>query len=119
MTNAFVDGTIVCLLAGTVGYAFLVDRRVRALMSALNALKPTVEAFAQAADRTEATVSTLTAGRAAVPNHDVGGGFRSARPGSPAGAPRGEARAPGLVPVPVRDDLIHRFFHPTHGGRAR
>lgn len=58
-----IDVAVLVLLVGTLGYAWLVDRRVRRLMEALRAMEPMIGSFSQAVDRTESTVSALRAAR--------------------------------------------------------
>ena len=54
-----IDLLILGLLAGTLGYAFIVDRRVRRLMSVLREMGPMVGKFSEAVDKTEDSVSLL------------------------------------------------------------
>ncbi len=54
-----IDGVILTLLAGTLGYAFLVDRRVRALMAALEDLRPMVGQFSAAVDKSETSARAM------------------------------------------------------------
>lgn len=54
-----IDLLILGLLAGTLGYAFIVDRRVRKLMSVLREMEPMVGKFSEAVDKTEDSVSLL------------------------------------------------------------
>lgn len=54
-----IDTLILALLAGTLGYAFLVDRRVRGLMHALRDLQPIVGEFSAAVDKSESSVAAL------------------------------------------------------------
>lgn len=54
-----IDGLILTLLAGTLGYAFLVDRRVRALMAALEDLRPMVGQFSAAVDKSETSARAM------------------------------------------------------------
>ncbi|MBM2575665.1 hypothetical protein JQC91_05045 [Jannaschia sp. Os4] len=116
MTIDLVDATITALLIGTVGYAFLLDRRVRALMAALQGLEPAVRAFAQAADRTEDTVMRLrtdppVAAHAHEPFRTTRQADRDRRPGQ-----RGPSDHP-VVETTAKADLIRRFFDaaPSNG----
>ena len=59
--DVLIDVIILVLLLGTLVYACLVDRRVRALMAAMQALEPVVTQFATAVDRTETSVKSLRA----------------------------------------------------------
>lgn len=54
-----IDLLILGLLAGTLGYAFIVDRRVRKLMSVLREMEPMVGKFSEAVEKTEDSVSLL------------------------------------------------------------
>lgn len=54
-----IDIVILALLVGTVGYVFLVERRVRALMEALRELEPMVGEFSAAVDKSESSVGML------------------------------------------------------------
>lgn len=56
-----IDMIILLSLAGTLGYAFLVDRKLRSLMEALRTLEPVVGQFSAAVDRTENSVRSLQA----------------------------------------------------------
>ena len=102
--TALTDILILGLLAATVGYAFVVERRVRALMHALTELQPTVNAFSNAVDRTEGSVDKL----------------RSVT--QPLQTPRRQNRSPrtsveynsepasNVLRVPVKSELIKCFF---------
>ncbi len=124
-----IDMIILLLLMGTLGYAYLVDRRVRALVGALKALEPVVDQFSVAVDRSENSVRSLRAegaARTATKRNDeppltrmvsaasgeaqgeVGADlvFRSVRmpSASPAQLPPGMARVTGKA------DLVRSFF---------
>lgn len=62
-----IDVALVVLLLGTLGYAWLVDRRVRRMMEALREMEPMIGSFSQAVDRSESTVSALRAAREVAP----------------------------------------------------
>lgn len=90
-----IDIAILGLLTATVGYAFFVERRVRALMQALSDLQPTVLAFSDAVDRSEDSVAKLkstTQGQEGAPR------------------PRQRGRAPEVLRVPAKAELIKSFF---------
>ncbi len=55
-----IDTLILLLLAGTLGYAFLVDRRVRMLMDHLRDLQPVVGELSAAVDKSEDSVRNLS-----------------------------------------------------------
>ena len=62
-----IDIAVLVLLVGTLGYAWLVDRRVRRLMEAMREMEPMIGSFSQAVDRSESTVSALRAAREVAP----------------------------------------------------
>jgi hypothetical protein len=62
-----IDIAVLVLLVGTLGYAWLVDRRVRRMMEAMREMEPMIGSFSQAVDRTESTVSALRAAREVAP----------------------------------------------------
>lgn len=132
-----IDATILLLLGGTLGYAFLVDRRVRALMAALQALEPVVGAFSEAVDRSESSVRALrgtpakraeeppltraatqpapavAVAPATAPQAGAAGiAFRSARPEAPTLLPPGVARVTG------KSDLVRGFFDTVRSREA-
>ena len=112
MSLDLVDAGIMCLLVGTVGYAFILDRRVRALMAALRTLGPAIDAFASAADRTESTVARLRDPVDAAVRHDP------AEPSSMFQSARRPGGAPAVIPATVKADLIRRFFHDARAGSS-
>lgn len=54
-----IDVAILVLLVGTLGYAYLVDRRVKALLAVLKDMGPVVGQFSDAVDKSESSVSML------------------------------------------------------------
>lgn len=54
-----IDIAILVLLVGTLAYAYLVDRRVKALMAVLKDMGPVVGQFSDAVDKSEGSVSML------------------------------------------------------------
>lgn len=136
-----IDMIILLLLAGTLGYAFLVDRRVRALMAALRTLGPVVGEFSAAVDRTQSTVGFLRGESAARPAAKRGDEPRLTRAASGASAPGeptsqgdadtarkpGAARSaepsasqlpPGMTRVTGKADLVRGFFETVRSGGA-
>lgn len=113
-----IDMIILLLLAGTLGYAYLVDRRVRAMMAALQSLGPLVGEFSAAVDRSESTVRSLQAvpdTRAAAPRADEPRLTRThaaqARPGA--------AQMPlGMTRVSNKADLVRGFFDTARSSGA-
>lgn len=107
-----IDIMILVLLAGTLTYAFLVDRRVRTLMSVLKDMEPMVGQFSEAVDKSESSVSLLKtmAEKVRVPG-----------PGSHADEDRGQvvsfrtsrekaAKPAGVTRVAGKSDLVRGFF---------
>ncbi len=56
MISLIINGLIITLLAGTVYYIYIVDTRVRKLLSALNALEPMVGQFSEAVDKSKVSL---------------------------------------------------------------
>lgn len=54
-----IDIAILILLVGTLAYAYLVDRRVKALLAALKDMGPVVGKFSDAVEKSESSVSML------------------------------------------------------------
>jgi hypothetical protein len=114
-----IDLLILGLLAGTLGYAFIVDRRVRKLMNVLREMEPMVGKFSQAVDKTEDSVSLLrqvserVRAPAAAPQAGADAGqvvsFRTSRE---------KAQKPaGVTKVTGKADLVRGFFE-TAGSRG-
>lgn len=59
MMPALIDILIIVLLLGTLVYAFILDRRVRALMATLKEMEPMVGAFSSAVDQSARSVEDL------------------------------------------------------------
>lgn len=133
-----IDMIILLLLVGTLAYAFLVDRRVRALMGAMQALEPMVDQFSSAVDRTETTVQSLRAAtdRAHVRREDEPPLTRSAPPASTVTASSGTVKSkqaartarspepadsqlpPGMARVSGKSDLVRSFFETIRSREA-
>ncbi|WP_372886152.1 flagellar motor switch protein [Shimia sp.] len=113
MTETIIDGFIILLLAGAIGYGAMISRKVRRLMAVLEELEPLVEAYSSAVDKSEHSVAAmkqnLEAGRAAAesaeaapaPEHDPQTFSSSRGPG---------ARMPGMQVVRDKKDLVRMFF---------
>ncbi|OWU76755.1 hypothetical protein ATO5_11025 [Loktanella sp. 22II-4b] len=80
-----IDTMILALLAGTLAYAFLVDRRVRRLMSVLHELQPMVGEFSAAVDKSQSSVAAL---------RDATRDLSPAEPARVRTAPQSPARVP-------------------------
>ncbi|QFT47375.1 hypothetical protein FIU97_12375 [Roseivivax sp. THAF40] len=59
MLGDFIDVIIVVLLLVAIGFGLILDRRVRRLTKALHDIKPTVDDFSIAVDRSEDTISAM------------------------------------------------------------
>ncbi|MCA0922638.1 flagellar motor switch protein [Pseudooceanicola nanhaiensis] len=115
-----IDMIILALLAGTLIYAFLVDRRVRMLMAALRDMQPLVANFSEAVDRSEKSVTQMktmatdiseprrTHAAPEARSEPATLSFRSVR--DPQRAPTGVARLRG------KSDLVRGFFETAQRG---
>lgn len=120
-----IDAMILAMLAGVLGYAWMVDRRVRLLMETLRELQPVIIAYAAAVDKSEESVRDLSsmarslteapskaqpavARDAAAPrgadNPSTRGGDKIAR------AARVRAQAAGVTRVTGKTELVQGFF---------
>lgn len=128
-----IDISILLLLAGTLGYAFLVDRRVRGLMAALRALEPVVGAFSEAVDRTETSVRALRADAPPRPAPNRIDEPVLTRTPAPHATPQAEGATeltfqstrsaapplpPGMTRVTGKSDLVRGFFETARGTGA-
>jgi len=114
--SLLIDLVILALLAGVLGYAYLVDRRVRVLMAVLNELEPVVGEFSAAVDKSENSVSAMKsmassledrilstgAPRRAEPEPESSVAFRTAR--------QTEAPPAGVAAVDGKAELVRSFF---------
>ena len=108
MTMPVIDLIVLVLLVGTLAYAALVDRRVRALMAALEELRPAVAALSEAADRAEGSVAALRDATGGGAPGEAASGVARRAPDRPAASP----------PADDKTDLITRFFEDARGRRA-
>lgn len=119
MLPDLIDLLILVLLAGTLGYAYVLDKRVRALMSALRALQPMVGEFAKAVDRSEQSVEALkTLGEAAGPVEPplTAPGRTDGEQDDPRPGARFRAKMPpprGTRSVQGKSELVKTFFEAT------
>ncbi|EAQ02169.1 flagellar motor switch protein [Pseudooceanicola batsensis HTCC2597] len=109
-----IDLTILVLLVGTLAYAYLVDRRVRALMAVLKDMEPVVGQFSEAVDKSESSVSLLksVAEKVRVPSPEP-----AARPSEDSAqvvsfrTSREKVEKPaGVTRVTGKSDLVRGFF---------
>ncbi|MEM9592594.1 MAG: flagellar motor switch protein [Pseudomonadota bacterium] len=113
-----IDAIILGLLVATISYAFLVERRLRALKETLGELEPAIGEFSRAVDRSEGSVAQL---RSAAVN--LKAEPQTQAPERPAQTPRAAAvrsapRAAGAMRVPAKAELIQSFFDSAREGRA-
>ena len=57
--SLLIDLVILALLVGVLGYAVLVDRRVRRLVAVLREMEPMIDDFSAAVDKSETSVSAM------------------------------------------------------------
>lgn len=110
-----IDLVILALLVGTLGYAWLVDRRVHKLMGALRELEPMIGTFSEVVDRSENTLTGLRAARETAAESGAG---RAAR--QEPKAPRADgsfrtrrdrpARPADATKVTGKSELVRGFF---------
>jgi hypothetical protein len=128
MLGTVIDIAIGTLLIVAIGFGVVIDRRVRALMEALGELKPAVDDFSIAVDRSEGTVVALRAGLGgggaaaaaepkAKPEPKRLKGLASLRPQRPETRRRVESPA-GVAQVDDKSDLVRSFFETARSNRA-
>lgn len=122
-----IDIVILALLAGTLAYAFLVDRRVRNLVRILRDLEPVVGEFSAAVDKSEDSVSAL---RSISRSLEEGGGPARRMPPGPRARPTDEdgpafrttrqapERPAGVASVTGKADLVRGFFDTVRSREA-
>jgi hypothetical protein len=110
-----IDLLMLVLLVGTVGYAFLVERRVRALMQVLTELEPMVGEFSAAVDKSESSVGMLRSLAQALPGSITG---RGAAKGAEAAGREPSVRPAGVRRIAGKSDLVRGFFEAARGREA-
>lgn len=107
MISVIVDAVIIVLLAGSVGYGYLISRRVQALMLALQELGPVVDMYSDAVDKSATSVLKMqdqvktAASEASETDH-------AARYGT---STLGRmTRLPGVRAVSDKKELVRMFF---------
>ncbi|APZ50455.1 flagellar motor switch protein [Salipiger abyssi] len=105
-----IDIAILVLLVGTMAYAWVVDRRVRLLMSVLKDMEPMIGTFSAAVDRSESTVSALRS--AGQPPVEETRQERAPTREEPSFRTRRErpTRPVGATSVPGKSELVRGFF---------
>ena len=113
--SLLIDLVILALLAGVLGYAFMVDRRVRRLVAVLREMEPMIDDFSAAVDKSESSVSAMKSLTQSIET-------RAARDARDGRDPRGEgpafrtSRQPeprptaGVASVTGKADLVRGFF---------
>lgn len=124
--SLIIDITILVLLLGTLAYAFVVDRRVRKMMTALRELEPMIGSFSDAVDRSESAVSVLKSLGQTM--QSPFGGRRAAPEREEPEPPRREAsfrtvrdqpeRRSNVSAIPVKSDLVRGFFETVKSREA-
>ncbi len=122
-----IDAMILAMLAGVLGYAWMVDRRVRLLMETLRELQPVITAYAAAVDKSEESVRDLSSMARSLTETPVAAKTQPAaardaaapRAGEKAGpragdkvarAARARAQAAGVTRVTGKTELVQGFF---------
>lgn len=116
-----IDVLILVLLGGTLGYAFLVDRRVRMLMSVLKEMEPMVGQFSQAVEKSESSVSMLKAMTEKVRTQPAANSALAAASTQQQAQPQPDvvsfrtsrekaSRPAGVTRVSGKSDLVRGFF---------
>jgi len=122
--SLIVDLAILALLAGTLAYAVVVDRRVRKMMQALRDLEPMIGSFSEAVDRSESAVSVLKSLGQSV--QAPFGRPRPPREEEPAPRPDAAFRTVREQPersrpaagIPVKSELVRGFFETVRSREA-
>ena len=107
MSGTIIDTVILALLAGTIFYAWLLDRRLRKLMAVLQEMKPMVGEFSDAVDRSERSVHALQAVRVELPTP------AQAVPKRDAAKPAAKVPPARTPSSPAKTDLVRNFFDMT------
>lgn len=110
-----IDVLILGLLVATIVYAFLVERRVRALTNSLRELEPMVMQFSNAVDRSESSVVMLRSAATDVQLADQGRPHE--KPAQRSGTKETGQLSNRVVRVPAKSDLIRSFFENAKEGR--
>lgn len=113
-----IDAIILGLLVATIGYAFLVERRLRTLKETLGELQPVIDEFSRAVDRSEGSVENLrTAAANLITRADTPARERLVR-GPHATVHPSKPRTTSVMRVPAKAELIQSFFEQAREGRA-
>ncbi|UOA32675.1 hypothetical protein DSM110093_02477 [Sulfitobacter sp. DSM 110093] len=128
MMPALIDIIIIVLLIGTLVYAFILDRRVRALIATLKEMEPMVGAFSSAVDQSTKSVEDLRdlSTKVQRPEPPVHREAPQSRPAVADPAPNGQSPAQmraarlkgrsqvrGQAAVQGKSELVRTFFDIT------
>lgn len=108
MMTLIINGLILTLLVGAIGYIFLVDLRVRKLLHALHGLEPMVGQFSNAVDRSETSLENYKSmEKAATAGPEDKEIFKSKQS-------VGKSHV-GWVSLPGKSELVRSFFETARG----
>lgn len=108
MASTLLDMAIILLLIASLGYGFIVNRRVNRLMEALTEIDPLVREFSRAVDKTEFSVSRLRS------NLEEMIGETQPRSRDDRDVDSSSNRPNNRVPTPSTEELIKNFFRGTY-----
>ncbi len=117
MITLIINGLILTLLVGAIGYIYLVDLRVRKLLLALRELEPMVGQFSSAVDRTETSLEKLKAAKTATAEDadqktETGQAGKRSTLKSKQDSDKNNV---GWVSLPGKSDLVRSFFETARG----
>jgi hypothetical protein len=114
MIALITNGLILTLMVGAIIYIYLVDLRVRRLLTTLKELEPMVGQFSEAVDRSETSLEKLKAVEVdSIPRSggkdegDKNRGFKSKQ-----GLQKSQV---GWVSLPGKSELVRSFFETARG----
>jgi len=111
MMTLIINGLILTLLVGAIGYIYLVDLRVRRLLLALRELEPMVGKFSSAVDRSESSLEKLKSTKVSEISEKAPEGDRNIN------KQKTNLSKPhvGLVSLPAKSELVRSFFETARG----
>ncbi|SEN25722.1 hypothetical protein SAMN04488012_102194 [Palleronia salina] len=113
MFPGLIDTVILVLLVGTIGYAYLLDRKLKALMAALRDIQPMVGEFSDAVDRSAQSVAALRDLSDRPAKADTGSSATPRQTESPKAARKAAPPRPH-----GKSDLVRTFFDMTRDGKS-
>lgn len=120
MAAMFVDALIILMLTGGVAFAWVVNARVKRLMTLMHELEPTVQQFSQAVDKSEHSVVQMQRSLAEKLSQEEEPREPS-KPQEPLFTTGriAETRDIGVKVIRDKQDLVRRFFDvPRTEGRV-